>query len=102
MRIISLKLLKKFWAHYPDAKDPLRLWYKTAKRAEWRNFLDIRGTFGAADIVKVASGHNVVIFDIGGNKYRLITSIHYNTGMVYALLVLTHKEYDKDRWKDIL
>jgi mRNA interferase HigB len=102
MRIISLKTLKAFWARHLDAEQPLRLWYRTTTAAQWRNFMEVRQTFRAADTVDVASGNTVTIFDVGGNKYRLIAAIHYNVGCVYALRVLTHAEYDREKWKDQL
>jgi len=102
MRIIALKMLKEFWGKYPDAQGPLRLWYKTTHKARWTNFLKVRETFRSADTTKVRSGNTAVIFDIGGNKYRLITAIHYDTGCVFTMMVLTHKEYDTNNWKDRL
>jgi mRNA interferase HigB len=102
MRIIALKTLKSFWTKYPDAEEPLRLWYKTTEKAHWTSFIKVRETFGTADTAKVYSGNTVTIFDIGGNKYRLITSIHYDVFCVYAMLVLTHKEYDRNKWKEQL
>jgi mRNA interferase HigB len=102
MRIISLKTLKAFWVRYPQAEQPLRIWYKTASAAQWRNFPEVRATFGSADGVRVNSGNTVVVFDIGGNKYRLIAAIHYNTQRVYTLMILTHAEYDRKAWRDQL
>ena len=102
MRVISPKALRTFWNEWPDSEAPLRLWYAATIAAQWRNFMQVRTTFAAADTVKVASGNTVTVFDIGGNKYRLITAIYYNTGCVYALLVLTRKQYDKQTWKDRL
>ena len=102
MRVISLKTLKAFWLKHPDAQEPLRLWFKVATAALWPNFMAVRHTFGSADTAKVKSGNTVTIFDIGGNKYRLIAAIHYNTQCVYALRVLTHPEYGKGTWKDRL
>ena len=102
MRIIALKTLKAFWDRHPHAEEALRLWYKTTQKARWANFMKVRETFRSADTAKVRSGNTAVIFDIGGNKYRLITSIHYDSCRVFAMLVLTHKEYDKSKWKDQL
>ena len=99
MRIISIKTLREFWQRHADARTPLLDWFRTTEAAQWRNFTDARRTFGSADTAKVDSGNTVTIFDIGGNKYRLIASIHYNTGVVYALMVLTHAQYDSQKWK---
>src|SRR5262245_35204130 len=102
MRVISLKTLKAFWLRHPDAQEPLRDWYKMTRQANWSDFMDVRRTFRSADTAKADSGNTVAIFDIGGKKYRLITAIHYNTQGLYALRVLTHSDYDKDRWKEQL
>ena len=99
MRVISIRTLREFWQRHPDAAKPLKDWFGAVERAQWRDFLDVRQTFGSADTAKVRSGNTATIFDIGGNKYRLIAAIHYNTATVYAMMVLTHKEYDTDRWK---
>ena len=102
MRIISLKTLKAFWWRYRDAEKPLRQWHQATTAAVWRNFMEVRGTFRSADTVRVSSGNTAVVFDVGGNKYRLITAIHYNAGVVYAMLVLTHKQYETGTWKEHL
>lgn len=99
MRIISIRTLREFWQRHPDAQTPLKDWFRATEAAGWRNFMDVRQTFGSADTAKVDSGNTVTIFDIGGNKYRLIAAIHYNAGVLYALMVLTHKEYDTNKWK---
>lgn len=95
MHVISKKRLRDFWDRHPKAKVPLEAWYQVAKHAEWENFADVRLTFNTADIV----GH-FVVFDIGGNKYRLIAAIHFNRGKVFVRHVLTHAEYDKGKWQD--
>ena len=95
MHVISKKMLREFWAEHPRAKSPLDAWYKVAKRAEWETFKDVRDTFNTADLVG-----RFVVFDIGGNKYRLIAVIHYDHGKVYIRHVLTHAEYDEGKWKD--
>jgi mRNA interferase HigB len=102
MRIISRKTLRRFWERHPNAESALRNWYKTTRQAAWSNFAELRQTFGSADQVRVCHGNTVVVFDVGGNKYRLIAAVHYNRGVVYALLVLTHKDYDKGKWKEQL
>jgi mRNA interferase HigB len=102
MRVISRKTLREFWTKHAKAEEPLRAWYKLTSAAEWANFQDIKATFGAADAVKVASGKTVIVFDIGGNNYRMIAAVHYNTQVVYVLRILTHPEYDKAKWKDQL
>ena len=71
-------------------------WRKAARAANWQSFDDVKAAFGKrADRYK-----KYVIFDIGGNKYRLVAAIHYNRGVVYVRHVLTHAEYDRGKWKD--
>ena len=102
MRVISRKRLREFGAEHPTAKTPLTLWYKLTSEASWRHFADVRSTFGSVDAARVSSGNTVYIFDIRGNNFRLIAAIHFNTRTVYVLAVLTHEEYDKEKWKDQL
>ena len=79
----------------PHAEGPLRSWYKTTRRAGWKNFEEVKAVYGAADRVGPFT-----IFDIGGNKWRVIAAIHYNRRRIYIRHVLTHAEYDKDKWKE--
>ena len=72
-----------------------------AKLAEWSNFSDVRRTFGAADTYKRA-GYTYVIFNIGGNKYRLVAKIEFSIQVLYVREVLTHDEYEDGKWKDRL
>ncbi len=95
MHIISKKKLREFWEQFPKAKSPLEAWYQIAKRADWENFAEVRETFGRADLVG-----RFAVFDIGGNKYRLIAVIHFNRGKLFVRHVLTHAEYDEGKWKD--
>ena len=89
---------------WPAAAGPLRTWFKLTEQATWRSFSDVRATFGQTDQTKVTSGQTVCVFDIGGNKFRLIAFVSYAKGKVYVLRVMTHKEYDKgnQQWKDEL
>ena len=95
MRVISKRRLREFWREFPSAKQPLLSWYQTVKRVDWEDFSDVRESFRHADVYR-----DCVIFDIGGNKFRLITKIRYKKKRVYIRFVLTHSEYDKDLWKD--
>jgi mRNA interferase HigB len=95
MHIVSRKRLLEFAEIHADVSDPLDLWYRVAKSAEWANLVDVRQTYPATDSVG-----NFTIFNIKGNDYRLITSIVYATGRIYIKYVLTHSEYNKDKWKD--
>ena len=95
MHIISKPKLQEFWRQYSDAKTPLLTWHKQTEKADWKNLAETREMFPYADSIGECS-----IFNIGGNKYRLITKINYKTKVVYVLFVLTLFEYDKDKWKD--
>jgi mRNA interferase HigB len=100
MRVIKPATLKVFWARHRAARKPLEEWLVKAQSAQWRSIDDLRKTYPHADAAKVASGATITIFNIKGNAYRLITAIHYNTGIVYIRDFLTHAEYSKDKWKD--
>ncbi len=99
MRIITRKRLREFAQNYPDAAEPLARWEQLVRAAAWTSLQDVRRAFPHADAVAVESEKIITIFNIGGNKYRLIVAIHYNTQCVYVLRFLTHAEYSKDLWK---
>jgi mRNA interferase HigB len=94
MHIISRKALRQFWQIHPDSKSSLSRWFKIVERTDFNSFNDLRLTFPSVD--KVGDLH---IFNIGGNKYRLIVAIHFNSKKIYVRHVLTHREYDKGAWK---
>lgn len=92
MQILALKTLREFWEKNPEAEKPLRTWYKITSAARWANPNELKTAFGATvDFV----GDSRVIFDVGGNKYRLIVRIVYDPYYrVMIKFVGTHKEYD--------
>jgi mRNA interferase HigB len=94
MRVIAVKPLRAFWSKHSDAKVSLQYWIQAAKSANWKSFADVRATFATASV-----HGRLTIFNIGGNKYRLIVVIHYNTQRVYVRHILTHAEYDAGNWK---
>jgi mRNA interferase HigB len=94
MHIISRRKLREFSQDHPDAREALDHWYNAARKAIWRNFSDLRATFGSADQVG-----NLVVFNIGGNKYRLIVRIYYKDAVILIRHVMTHKEYDRGDWR---
>jgi mRNA interferase HigB len=94
IHIISRKKLRDFCRVHPNAEEALDHWYHAVRKAQWRSFSDLRATFGSADQVG-----KFVVFNIGGNKYRLIAQIYYNDAVVLIRHVLTHKEYDAGSWK---
>ena len=95
MHVITRTRLVEFWAKHPDAKSSLLAWDKRIKLARWQNINDLRAVFSSADVVK-----NLVVFNIGGNKYRLIALVDYKYQKVFIRAVLTHMEYDKESWKN--
>lgn len=95
MHIITRKRLNEFTAAHPDTKSALQLWYKRMKEASFQNFAELREVFPSADQVG-----KLTVFNIGGNKVRLIAAIHYNRQKVYIRTVLTHNEYDEGKWKE--
>lgn len=99
MWTISQKRLRDFWEQHPDAELPLRQWYKVAAKASWSNLVDVRRIYPHADAVTLPHRATMTVFNIGGNKYRLITRIDYQRHKVYVKQVLTHAEYSQDAWK---
>jgi mRNA interferase HigB len=73
-----------------------------AEAAKWDSIADVRRIYPHADAVKVGSGNDVIVFNAGGNNYRLVTAIHFNRSKLYILRFLTHAEYGKGFWKDQL
>jgi mRNA interferase HigB len=102
MRIITRKRLREFAQRHPDAAEPLQQWYRLVREAEWQNLQEVRCVYRHADAVTVASGNTVTVFNVCGNKYRLIGAIHYNRQRIYVLRLLRHAEYSKGFWKDRL
>ncbi|MGH8069614.1 MAG: type II toxin-antitoxin system HigB family toxin [Candidatus Entotheonellia bacterium] len=95
MHIITRKRLNEFAARYPETRSALEHWYREMKRRNFASFTDLRSVFPAADQVG-----KLTVFNIGGNKARLVAAIHYNRRRVYIRAVLTHDEYDAGRWKE--
>jgi mRNA interferase HigB len=91
MRVIAKKTLKDFWDKEPDAKPPLEAWHAEAKNAEWSSPADVKAEYGSASILKDGR----VVFNIGGNKYRLAVWINYEFFTIYVRFIGTHKEYDE-------
>ena len=102
MRIIAESAIKDWAAQYPDAAAWLRNWVKFVHGAHWTSLRTVRLAYPHADGVEVDSGRIATVFNVGGNKYRLITAIHYDQGVVFAMLFLTHAEYSKNKWKENL
>lgn len=94
LHIISRKKLREAATRHGDLEAPLDVWFRIAKRASWQSLTDVRKTFASADLV-----NRWTVFNVKGNRYRLITEINYRFQRVYIGHVLTHAEYDKEEWK---
>jgi mRNA interferase HigB len=94
LHVISRKRLLEAALEHGDLYAPLDVWYRIAKKAEWRSLEDVRKIFPMADGVG-----KYTVFNIKGNAFRLIAEINYRTGRLYIRHVLTHAEYDKGGWK---
>lgn len=91
MRIYSRSTLQQFWKKHPDAEQPLRAWFAEAKKSSWSTPSHIKELHRTASFV----GNDRVVFNIGGNKYRLIVAVSYGRGAVFVRFVGTHAEYDR-------
>ena len=94
MRVIALSRLKSFWEanpKYADAKEPALAWYRHTLRANWSSPVDVKADFGNASVLKDGR----VVFNVGGNKYRLVVWINYPYRVVYVRFIGTHDQYDR-------
>jgi mRNA interferase HigB len=92
MQIVARRTLKEFWTKHDQAETPLRVWFALVKQASWKSPADVRAVFGSnVDFI----ADNRIIFDIGGNKYRLIVHVSYDFQRVLIKFVGTHRDYDK-------
>jgi len=99
VRVIKPATLLSFGLTFSDATASLESWLAVTEAATWKSIQDVRQTYPHADAAVVASGATVTIFNIRGNRYRLITSIHYNRQIVFIRDLITHAEYSRDHWK---
>lgn len=95
MHVITRKRLNEFAKAHPETKTALVKWYQLVKKTNFSSFAELRAIFSSADQVG-----KLTVFNIGGNKVRLVAAIHYNRKKVYIRAVLTHEEYDKGKWKE--
>lgn len=91
MHVIRPEPLEEFWSEYSDAEGPLRSWLDTTLEARWENAEELKETYATASFV----GNRRVVFNIGGNKYRLVVKISYRTKVVFVRFIGTHAQYDK-------
>ena len=94
MNVVSHKAIRIFCEKHRGASSPLDHWYRAAKRATWENFAEVKQTFQTADFVAP-----YVVFDVGGNKYRLIAEIGFGRRVLFIRGIMTHKEYERGAWK---
>jgi mRNA interferase HigB len=99
MQVVNLPALKRFGNKHREARGWLERWLTTAQHATWQDLHEVRATYASADGVQVKSGNVVTVFNVCGNKFRLIVTIAYERQVIYVWEVLTHAEYDKDLWK---
>ena len=91
MRIIAISTLRQFWEIHADAEEPIKIWYQEAKAADWATPHQIKAMYRNASVL----GDNRIVFNIAGNKYRLIVKFNYRYRIGYVRLVGTHAEYDR-------
>jgi mRNA interferase HigB len=95
MHVISRAILRSFCERHSDSCEALYNWYRVASKATWQSLIDVQKTYPKAEAVG-----NFTVFNIKGNHYRLITDILYPSQRIYIKYVLTHAEYDQDKWKN--
>ena len=91
MRIIANKILREFWEIHPDCEQQLKSWFNETNKAVWKNSNDIKSEYPSASILI----NNRIVFNIKGNKYRLIVKINFEYEMVWVRFIGTHAQYDK-------
>jgi mRNA interferase HigB len=94
MHVVSHKAIRNFCEEHPRSCSALDRWYRVAKRAQWSSFADVKQSFNTADFVPPH-----VVFDIGGNKYRLIAEMNFTRRVLFIRRIMTHGEYTKGQWK---
>jgi mRNA interferase HigB len=95
MHVIRRKRLNEFAEKYPETKTALANWYSVVTKHNFNSLVDVRSYFPSADSVG-----NLTVFNIGGNKVRLIAALHYNRQKLYIRAILTHVEYNEGKWKE--
>ena len=94
MNVISFKRIRTFSSAYPDASGSLRAWYTTVKKSSWQNHAELKRVYPSADLVG-----RYTVFNIRGNRYRLISRVVYRSQTVFVVAIMTHEEYDIGKWK---
>jgi len=91
LRIIAKKILRDYWTIHKDCEEQLKSWYQESSKAEWKNLNEVKAEFPSASILI----DNRVVFNIKGNKYRLIVKFNFDYHMIWIRFIGTHSEYDK-------
>jgi len=97
LRVIAKKILREFWEKHSDCEQQLKAWFLETSKAEWINPNEIKVEYPSASII----GNDRIVFNIKGNKYRLIVKINFDYQMVWIRFIGTHSEYDKVNAKTI-
>ena len=95
MHVITRKRLNEFAERHPETKTALATWYQIVRKTDFSSFAELRAIFPSADQVG-----KLTVFNVGGNKVRLIVAIHYNRQKVYIRAVLSHADYNRGKWKE--
>ena len=95
MHVITRKRINEFAEKYPETRTALANWYDLVRRNDFSSLPNLKLMFPSADQVE-----NLTVFNVGGNKVRLVAAIHYNRKRIYIRAVLTHNEYDRGKWKE--
>lgn len=94
MRIVGRKVIEKFKRNHADSRSSLDNWYRVVSSRDWNNFAELRQVFSSGDLVR-----SHLVFNIGGNKYRLIADVNYKAKTLLVREILTHQEYDRGGWE---
>ena len=97
VRIIAVGILRTYWEMHRDAEEPLKAWFREAAAAEWQTPHDVKSMYRNASVI----GDSRVVFNIAGNKYRLIVKFNYPYGVGYIRFIGTHAEYDEINAEEI-
>ncbi len=95
MRIISYRRLREYAERHADCRQALDNWFRVASKARWSNLVEVQSVFPSAESVS-----NFTVFNLKGNNYRLIVSIDYRHQLIFIKYILTHSEYDNEKWKN--
>jgi mRNA interferase HigB len=91
MRVIAKSALKAFWEKHPDAQGPLQAWYDHVQRADWKLPRDVQQDYGADAVLQ----NNRAVFNLKGNRYRLVVQINYHAGIIFIRFIGAHADYNR-------